>query len=222
MNSNDPELDGILKQALKARYVKQFDGYQEAPAGVVRQVAAIWLVLETRGIRYSNIAGASGVSNKPEPGKIYYQRVRTVDQSLHSAQANCVDGTVLFASALEHIGIDCELVHPNGHMFLLFYAGKGRKVPICLETTMLGAHAPVNPHLPNPIAHFFPWYDFRDRPFEAAVQYGDYELVNDAKTAAGIKNKTASLWELSLISIAKARTAGILPLPAPSDTDNGK
>ncbi len=217
VNPNDPALDGILKQALKSQYVKQFDGYQASPAGVIRQVAAIWLVLEQRGLHYSNIAAPV-----VEPGRIIYQRVRSVGQSLHSAQANCVDGTVLFASALERIGIACDLVHPPGHMFLRFFAAKGHKVPIYLETTMLGAHASINPHLVNPVGRVFPWYDFRDRPFEAAVQEGLCEAIKDSQAAARVKGIAAQKWLCSVISIARARKFGIMPLPASSRRGGGR
>ena len=216
VNGNNPALDGILKQAIKDGYVKQFDGYQANAAGVVQQVAAIWLVLQQRGIHYSNIAAPT-----VEPGKILYQRVRSVDQSLHSAQANCVDGTVLFASALEHIGIDCDLVHPPGHMFLRFYAAKSHQMPLYLETTLLDAHAAVNSHLVNPVGKAFPWYDLRDRPVEAAIQCGCYEAAALAKVVAGAKSMTAKEQLCSIISIAKARKFGISPIPAlPTSADH--
>ena len=217
VNPNDPALDGVLKQALKSGYVKQFDGYQASPAGVIRQVAAIWLVLEQRGLHYSSIAAPV-----VEPGRILYQRVRSVGQSLHSAQANCVDGTVLFASALERIGITCDLVQPPGHMFLRFFAAKGHKMPVYLETTLLGAHAGIDPHLVNPVGRVFPWYDFRDRPFEAAVQDGLFEAVKDSQAAARVKGLAARQWLYSVISIARARKFGIMPLPASSHRGGGR
>ncbi len=211
VNENAPVLDDILKKALKTGAVKQFVGYQNSnPEQVIRQVYAIWLALAQQGIKYSNIA------NPPvDPSGIDYQHVRFVDQSFAAAQANCVDGSVLFASLLEHIGIDCGLVMKSGHMFLIFYAAPHDKVPVCLETTMIGSRSQINPQIMNPLKGMFHWWEFRAHPFEAAVQYGDFEfnqLVAQQKKLAGTGNRV--FW---VIRIAAERKIGILPIPDPNE-----
>lgn len=212
VNENAPILDSILKKALKTRMVNQFDGYHSDSVGVVRQVCAIWLSLEGQGIKYSDIA-------KPPQSLtgIYYQHVRFVDQSFAAAQANCVDGSVLFASLLEHIGIDCGLVIKPGHMFLKFYTAPNHKYPVCLETTMLGSHAAINPRLVNPVKSAFHWWELRAHPFEAAAQYGDFEYnqLVAAEKKLPAKMTQPGLQSAKIIDIATVRKMGIDPIPDP-------
>ena len=66
------------------------------------------------------------------------QHVRFLDEAVQNSQANCVDGTVLFASVLYKLGIYPVLVKVPGHMFLGFYTDSQRKQISFLETTMLG------------------------------------------------------------------------------------
>lgn len=65
------------------------------------------------------------------------QRVKLPSDSINLASANCIDGTVLFASALENIGINPYIVIVPGHAFLAWGDGEGN-VEGVLETTMVG------------------------------------------------------------------------------------
>lgn len=65
--------------------------------------------------------------------------MRFIDESLGNTQANCVDGTVLFASVLRKIGIEPSLVTVPGHMFLGFDLNEAGTGQAYLETTLLGA-----------------------------------------------------------------------------------
>ena len=71
--------------------------------------------------------------------KIYSQSVRTLDNSLKTNQANCVDGTVVFASVLRAVGISTTLVLTSDHCFLGFKASPSATNLIYLETTMLAS-----------------------------------------------------------------------------------
>jgi hypothetical protein len=59
-----------------------------------------------------------------------------VHESLGSANANCIDGTVLLASFFQAMGIDSSIVLVPGHALLLADMGDGSYIPI--ETTILG------------------------------------------------------------------------------------
>eukprot|EP01132_Coremiostelium_polycephalum_P020800 gene20800-24717_t len=48
VNEDHPEIDHILKDALKTKMVDSFDGYQSGYKGVDLQIAAIWRVLNQR------------------------------------------------------------------------------------------------------------------------------------------------------------------------------
>ena len=134
VNENHPWIDSILKEAIDTGLVNSFSGYQaNDPRDVSQQVFSIWNILQKRGFKYSSITTSSGHSTN-----IYSQSVRFLDQSITASQANCVDGTVLFASILKKINIEPILVMVPGHMFLGFYMDQEKTQPVFLETTMLG------------------------------------------------------------------------------------
>lgn len=135
VNENHPWGDDVRKAALKTGIVDHFAGYQGKPQEVMVEVFAIWHVFQRLGFKYSNVTTTSSGSDV-----VYSQQVRFVDQSIQGAQANCVDGTVLFASVLRQIGIEPILVMVPGHMFLGFLAAPGNPDSLYfLETTMIGS-----------------------------------------------------------------------------------
>lgn len=134
VNEDHPQVDEILKEALATGIVDSFSGYQSEDSDeVLRQVWAIWHVLQERGIRYSSITRTSN-----EHANIHSQHVRFLDESLAMSQANCVDGSVLLASILRKIDIAPSLVLVPGHMFLAFQLDTEGENFAFLETTMLG------------------------------------------------------------------------------------
>lgn len=133
VNEDHPMIDQLLKEALSAKLVRRFVGYQRTEKQVNDQVYALWYVLQKRNFRYSSITNTSLSSNM-----VYAQRVRTIDDALKASQINCVDGSVLFASMLKAINLVPVLVRVPGHMFVGYYLDKGRKKVDFLETTMIG------------------------------------------------------------------------------------
>jgi hypothetical protein len=137
VNENSAIVDQILGRALKSNVVGQFQGYSGTPQDVVREVFAIWNVLQRDGVKYSNIPRSSAPSQT-----VFSQHVRFPDEAYQHQQANCVDGTVLFASVLYKLGINPQLVVTPGHMFLGYFTNRGRSQPQFLETTMIGQTSP--------------------------------------------------------------------------------
>jgi len=144
VNENHPWIDGILKEALDAKLVDSFDGYQSGSVDkVLAQVYAVWHILQRHGVKYSDI------TNTPKSKFAAAQTVRFLDDSVSAAQANCVDGSVIFASILTKISIKCGLVLVPGHCFLCFdvdpngdldvNADDDKRTVLGLETTMMGA-----------------------------------------------------------------------------------
>ena len=134
VNEDNPNIDKILREALNTRIVNRFWGYQSKnPELVDKQVYAIWYVLQKRGFKYSSISNSSLSSNV-----VFTQRVRTFDDALESAQINCVDGSVLFASLLKAININPVLVRIPGHMFVGYHTDLAHTDIHFLETTMIG------------------------------------------------------------------------------------
>lgn len=60
------------------------------------------------------------------------------DQSITNTQANCVDGSVLFASILRKISIKPFLVTIPGHMYVGFFLSLDKSDFVGLETTVIG------------------------------------------------------------------------------------
>lgn len=151
VNEDSPLVNQILSNALKSNIVNSFNGYQGGSKNTIKQVMAIWYALQNEGIKYSNITNTSLFSND-----VGSQKVRMINQSFKHSQANCVDGTVLFASVLKAIGIDPVLIMIPGHMFLGYYVDKNHSQIYFLETTMIGSVdlKNVKPNQINPVTAF--------------------------------------------------------------------
>jgi hypothetical protein len=133
VDENHPWIDTILSEALKDNAIQQFRGYQAPPQEVLHQVFAIWNVLQRHRVRYSSITQPS-VQSQMVPS----QHVRFLDESIRNSEANCVDGTILFASILYKLGLFPVLALKPGHMFLGFYVDQQKQHLAFLETTLIG------------------------------------------------------------------------------------
>lgn len=119
-----PNADEVQRLLLEATELNEHEqgrlrGYQlgegEDKEEVVRsQVKALYDALANRGIRYVH----SGASFGPEQKLVNHQRVRLPRESLRLRLANCFDGSVLFASLLESIGMSAAIVLVPGHAFV--------------------------------------------------------------------------------------------------------
>jgi len=210
VNENHPEVDMILKEALKSGIVSDFDGYQEdEPKQVMMQVFAIWNALQRRGIKYSDVSHTT-------PSKfVVSQTVRFLGDAVRASQANCVDGSVLMASVLSKIGITSYLVMIPGHCFLAFDLGDGADAKrIGLETTMLGndeikaveeiAHLTEKAKL----AEFKSSY----KTFTSAVKIGNANLKKYKDKLDAESDSDEADPDVQIISIPDARDLGIMPI----------
>ena len=193
VNESHPYIQTLLQEALKGKAVNSFMGYQTDPAGVNMQVFAIWNALQRRHVRYSNIATPSASSPS---GNVYSQAVRFIDESIDFQQANCVDGSVLFASVLYKIGIHPILVVKPGHMFVGYWLDENHNDYRFLETTGIGAGRQPRSLLESA------------NQFDAAVQYAN-NMFNQEVQPAINQNKLGYL----VIDIAEYRKAGINAIP---------
>ncbi|MBI5367146.1 MAG: hypothetical protein HZA54_08925 [Planctomycetes bacterium] len=208
VNENHPLIDKLLKEALATKAVSSFSGYQEKdPKAVYAQVYSIWRVLQQRGVKYSSITETGAHSER-----VYSQHVRFLDESVGNAQANCVDGSVLFAAALRKIGIDAALVLVPGHCFLAFDLDEEGEEIMGLETTMLGAEDPGGGEEEDEDE---PLSDVAEegldaasaRTFDAAIDVGTEALRRDREKFDSDREP-----EYQIIRIGEARARGILPL----------
>ena len=151
VNENDPAIEELKREALNTGIISQFTGYQSGVESEVwKQVTALWSVLYNRGITYSNRTTPSVGINQD---LLFCQQVRFPSDALKTSQANCIDGTVLFASLLRNIGIHSVIVLVPGHAFVGFIPIDGINLPtsdyVFLETTELGAKVSENQIAPD-------------------------------------------------------------------------
>lgn len=145
-------IDALLRQAADRSPIGKMVGYQElAPYTegrslkhfsdlshseiVEMQLKAIYEAIQARGMAYINA---------PVSFKTGAQRVKFADEVLEDRSGNCVELTVLFASALEALGMRPEVILLPGHCMLGVRAWS--RVPgeaenaelIVLESTLVG------------------------------------------------------------------------------------
>lgn len=198
VNEDAPQVDSLLSAALKTPAIQQFTGYQlHSAAAVQQQVYAIWHVLERKGFRYSNITTPSAYS-----ATVSSQHVRFLGDALRVSEANCVDGSVLFASVLRKIGIDPFLVMIPGHMMVGFYLNPQHSAYSVLETTMMGAEnlrrGSITGALNNLLGE-------SARLYNAAIADGNRKFD-------GNRQKFGRVPGYLVIDIGAARRKGIMPI----------
>jgi hypothetical protein len=112
------------------------------------------------------------------------QRVRLPKDSLAQNSANCIDGAVLYASALESIGMTPHIVVLPTHAFVCYETKPDSPNKLsCLETTMTGSST-----------------------FEEAVSSANQEYRDEIANGNFASGKSQDL------SIADLRKSGILPM----------
>jgi hypothetical protein len=211
VNENHPLLDKILQEALETKIVSAFKVTTHEHDETLRQVFALWSALQKRGLQYSSATTTPGGSET-----VQSQFVRFVDQSLGNTQANCVDGSVLFASLLRKISIEPFLVTIPGHMYVGFYLGAGKSQFIGLETTVLGIADVADEKKPTDPAALTALRDKLDdatkarrdwKTFAKAIQTGTDDLTKNKEKFAA--DDPSYQW----IDLAEARAQGIMPIP---------
>ena len=125
----------LLRREAELTPEHQIWGYQGTPEVVPRQVEALYNALNEAGITYVNSIIDFGAGSG-----LLTQRTRLPRESLKYHNANCIDGTVLFASLLESASLHAGIVLVPGHAFVAWEKRPGRDEWDYLETTMIGTH----------------------------------------------------------------------------------
>jgi hypothetical protein len=123
----------LLREAADLQPKVVLGGYQGDAGFVERQVAAVFEALKSRRIAYVNSVICFGAG----PGE-HMQRVRLPRESLATRSANCIDGTVLFASVLEAASLSTAIVIVPGHALLGWQIQDGGDWDY-IETTLIGS-----------------------------------------------------------------------------------
>jgi hypothetical protein len=129
---NAPLVMQILRRAVEHHRARTFDGYQSSASGVRAQVKAIYNTLRERGMAYISSVTVYG----HHLGEIV-QRVRLPRESLERRSANCLDGTVLFASLLEAASLKPVVVLLERHALVGWATSPDASAFEYLETTAI-------------------------------------------------------------------------------------
>lgn len=138
---NNPEVARMLRYACDYHPAKNLNGYQggetveEMAKSVREQARAIFSALKYKA-KLAYVNSALNWEIRPD---LITQKVRLPGECLlQGGLANCLDGTVLFASLLELVGIEPLLVLVPGHAFVGWRTGRDVDDYEFLETTMIG------------------------------------------------------------------------------------
>lgn len=113
-------------------------------------LASIYEELRARGFSYTNISTAYYDSER-------VQYIRRPRELIASRTGNCIEGSVVFASVLENMGMQPVIYRIPGHAFVGVRSAPGSEVVWPVETTLLGA-----------------------APFGTAFSYGIMEVLDNA------------------------------------------
>ena len=134
-------MEKLLRQAVDHHPQRRFVGYQGPDSPVQRkltvreQVRAIFTALK----KDANLLYVNSPLNFGSQGGQITQRVRLPREILEAGgSANCIDGTVLFASLLELATLDPAIVLIHGHAFVGWRQWHNVKRYNFLETTAIG------------------------------------------------------------------------------------
>ncbi len=111
---NDPAVAKILKAAGESLsqhgHSPSLDGYQSRdPRRAYMLVAALWSAVSAEGLTYAN---------PPRSFEQVGQKTRRPSTVLSEGLATCLDSTLLFASAIEAVGLNPVIILQQGHCFV--------------------------------------------------------------------------------------------------------
>ena len=185
VDENNPTIDRILHRVLELKLLKQVS-YTDNPTILIKEMSAIWDVVQSLGIKYSSITTPS-VSN----AAVYSQHIRFFNDSLTNSEANCVDGSVLFASIFRKANLGSPfLVLIPGHCYLGVEYNSKTHESLYIETTTIGNNA----------------------NFEYALSVGSREYKRDSSYFNSHDPR------YNLVNIKMWRSSGINSLPASKES----
>ncbi|MFA4946240.1 MAG: hypothetical protein WC607_01725 [Candidatus Micrarchaeia archaeon] len=186
---NDPCIEGVIsaaKELMPGRAFSDYQGYagksdEEKAALTMEQAKAVYDTLQAHGMSYVNSVGTFG-----DP-TLFSQNVRLPHESLATKNANCIDGTVLYAAVFEKIGLEPIIIIVPGHAFVAVRNDRNSSSVTFIETTATGTKS------------------FEEAAYSAEQTY--FEQIEGMQ--AGDNASMAVT-----IDVAVARSLGVAPFPA--------
>ena len=202
---NSPVIDRILDEVAERHPFVSLQPGARSSAQTLAAAYAVWEVLQLHGVRYAD--EDPGLARGP---LVWSQHVRLHDDVWNERRANCIDGSLLLAAALERLGIRSVLLLVPRHALLAFYTDERKSTPTFVETTLLGARQLAVRPKPGFVGELSLIDSDALDSFSAALVAGQARY---AREAAGFgQRKPDYQW----IDLATARSYGIVPLAAPA------
>ncbi len=178
---NDPAVEELLRRA--ANYTSSgqiWSGYgghiEDDNGGVLERLQAVWQAEKEYNLTYVS----TWVSFTPEAS----QRMRLPFEVLDQEGGNCIELVFLYASAVEAMDLESNIVLVPGHAYLAVRTDQENASYYFIETTLIG-----------------------QSDFDEALAYGNNSWGTDGpKIDAGEAN-------YGWVTIPEARDQGILPVP---------
>lgn len=200
---NSRVIDRILAEVAERHPFLPLTPGRRTPAQALASAYAVWEVLQLHGVRYAD--EDPGLARGP---LVWSQHVRLHDDVWNERRANCIDGSLLLAAALERLGLRSVLLLVPRHALLAFYTGDGNSDPVFVETTLLGARQLAVRPKPGFVGELSLIDSDALDSFSAALVAGKARY---AREAAGFgQRKPDYQW----IDLTTARSYGIIPLAA--------
>lgn len=124
-------IDKLLSAAADKAPGRALGGYQgdDHQLAVEQQAKAIYDTIHEMGVKYVNAPISFGKND---------QRVKLPAESLADKSGNCIEGTLLFASAFESLGMRPVVILVPGHAFVGVRLWDDDDTILPIETTMVG------------------------------------------------------------------------------------
>ncbi len=104
-----------------------------ANEGAADQIGALFLALQKTSKGYSSVSAGFFAGT---------QTIKYPAKTLADGSGNCIDGTLVFAAALESMGMEPLIESPDGHAFVAVRCFPGSKCIVPIETTMVATSTP--------------------------------------------------------------------------------
>lgn len=200
---NDPAVAKILKSAAKILerhgHSTALDGYQSGdPKRSYLLVTALWNSICGLKLTYAN---------PPKSFEQLGQKTRTPQTVLDQGLATCLDSTLLFAAAIEAVGLNPVIVMTNGHCF----AGAW-----LVEKTLSQVVEPEPSELRKAIAG----HELITFETTLVTHSPPSRFENAVRTAEAAAKESKEHEFVAAIDIARARMAQIAPLASHSTRDS--
>jgi hypothetical protein len=135
---HDARVEQILTQAKELMPGRRLPGYEDWKnvAGQEEetrlQARAIYIALQRHRLSYVKSSLTFGANPNMS------ERIRTPRESIQASSANCIDGSVLFASAFENLGMDTVIMLVPGHAYVGVRLAEGSDKYLYIDTAVTG------------------------------------------------------------------------------------